>query len=229
MHSEQPRIELFYQGGISAFEVNTLPALLLRLQTQYPGSSVRLRSIEETGGGVKVMISVQQADSSQTALIKAEAEHFKGEVYELRDDLQIQTAVNETLKGIILQLGSAGQHVHIHGPAIGNVITKDHSPVHAHITANDLPGVTALVNEILRRRGELGLTPDHDVQLEMAATAVSGELEKKEPKQSVLSAGLKMIQDIAVKTISSSAEKAITGDWPVILEHLKNWIQLISG
>lgn len=57
-----------------------------------------------------------------------------------------------------------------------------------------------------------------------------GNTEKwDKPNKSVVSKALKTIQDIAVKTVTSTAEKAIQGNLPVILEQLKRFIQLTTG
>jgi hypothetical protein len=124
---------------------------------------------------------------------------------------------------------SGGQHVHIAGAATGVVIAGAQASVHANISANDLSGVTTLVDDILRRRGELGLPPEQQAQLEKATADVKGELEKKEPKKPVVSAGLKMIREIAVKTATSSAEKALTGNWPWLLERLEHFLHLLTS
>jgi hypothetical protein len=42
LHSETPRIELFYEGGITTFELNTLPALLSHLASLHSNCTIRL-------------------------------------------------------------------------------------------------------------------------------------------------------------------------------------------
>lgn len=63
---------------------------------------------------------------------------------------------------------SGGQHVHIAGAATGVLIASGQASVHANIRANDVSGVAAVVDEILRRRGELDLPPEQEAQLETA-------------------------------------------------------------
>jgi uncharacterized protein YjbI with pentapeptide repeats len=232
LHSEQPRIELLYQGGISSFEVNTLPALLCRLEIQHPGSSIRLKSLEETGGGVKVAISVENAQPDQIALIKAEAEHFKAQLHTVQNDLALERKMKEYLGEIISQAlaNSGGQHVHIEGSATGVVIAGRKAKVRAHIKANDLSGLTTLIEDILRRRDELGgLTHEAQAQLESAGAVVHDELQKSKPKTSVLAGSLKVMKDMAVKVVESTAEKAVSEHWAGIVEQLKHFIYLATS
>lgn len=56
-HSDRTRIEMLYPGGISSFELSTLPALIHHLASLLPGSTLRLSSIEETAaeaGGARL-------------------------------------------------------------------------------------------------------------------------------------------------------------------------------
>ncbi|HEY0264425.1 MAG TPA: pentapeptide repeat-containing protein [Granulicella sp.] len=85
LYKEQARVELVYPGGISVFEVNTLPALLQHLAEQYPDTGVRLKSIEETGGGVRVSIHVEEADAQALESIREEAKRAQGAQIALRD------------------------------------------------------------------------------------------------------------------------------------------------
>src|SRR5271170_6363850 len=74
LYSDTTRIELLYPGGMTTFELNTLPALLYHLTSKYPNSGIRLKSMEETGGGAKISISVEEADPQAVENIRAEAD-----------------------------------------------------------------------------------------------------------------------------------------------------------
>jgi hypothetical protein len=57
-------IELFYEGGITSFELNTLPALLHELTKLHPGHELRLASVVETSGGALVTIRAEGGEAS---------------------------------------------------------------------------------------------------------------------------------------------------------------------
>jgi hypothetical protein len=125
LHSEQPLIELFYEGGISKFELNTLPALLHRLATLHPASGIRLKSIQEVGGGAKISISVESGDGSALEKIKVEAQQSQAAQIALRDDPAARWEIEKRLlldEVFPRMFASAGQHIHITGPATGMVI-----------------------------------------------------------------------------------------------------------
>jgi hypothetical protein len=147
------------------------------------------------------------------------------------DNSSIERGIKEYLGGLVSKAlaNSGGQRVHIAGAATRVVIAGGQASVQANVRANDFSGVMALVDDILLRRGELGLTPEQEAQLDNATATVKGELKKEEPKKSVVSRGLEMIQDIAVKNNQQRREKAISGNWPVLLEQLKHALSLIQS
>ena len=85
LYSDQTCIEFFYKGGVSTFELNTLPALLHHLASLHTGSNIRLKSVEETGGGARISISVGDADPETTERIKADAMQVYQAQLALRD------------------------------------------------------------------------------------------------------------------------------------------------
>src|ERR1700760_2086221 len=86
---------------------------------------------------------------------------------------------------------SGGRHVHIAGAATGVVIAGGQASVRANVRANDFSGVMPLVDDILLRRGELGLTPEQEAQRDNATATVKGELKKKSPRNPLFPEGSK--------------------------------------
>jgi hypothetical protein len=89
LHSEQPSVQLFYKGGLSQFELNTLPALLKHLASLHPDARVRLKSVQETGGGAIVSITVEDADQDTLENVRAEAARMEALYVEVRSDLEL--------------------------------------------------------------------------------------------------------------------------------------------
>ncbi len=120
LFAEQPVIELFYKDGLSKFELNTLPALLQHLTTLHPGREIRLKSMQETAGGAKVAISIDDADSRAVEEIKADAQKAHAAQMAIRDDRVAQLEIERRLlldEVFPRMLAAAGHHVHFAGPA----------------------------------------------------------------------------------------------------------------
>ena len=222
LYSHQTRIELLYPGGMTTFELNTLPALLHHLTLKYPNSGIRLKSMEEAGGGAKISISVLDTTSETVDEIREEATRSQSAQIALRDNeierLRIQKQL--LLDEIFPRMLAAAPQVHFAGDATNVAIALGGSTVTAHQTHNDTKAILALLDQISSHRPELGLTPAQQTDLEEAWESVRNELAKPEPKPSKVSAGLKIIKEIATKVVESAAEKAITDNWDVWLSHL---------
>lgn len=231
IYSEQPRIELFYQGGLTKFELNTIPALLKHLATLNPDCTIRLRSVEETGGGAKVSISVGDVDSGRVEQIKTEAEQSQAAQVALRDN---PVARWEIEKRLLLDeifprmLATAGQHVEITGSATGVIIASGYASVNAQHTINESGPILSLLHEVMSRNEELGLEKDQTLQLEKVVRSVEQELHTSEPKRSVVSSGLKIVKEIAVKVIENTAEKALTDHWHPLIDQLTHFVNLLT-
>src|SRR4051812_14284374 len=57
--AEKPRIVLRYPGGISPIDLLALPLVVERLQAEYPGSVLQIRSMQNDAGGASVTITVE--------------------------------------------------------------------------------------------------------------------------------------------------------------------------
>ncbi|WP_263381871.1 pentapeptide repeat-containing protein [Granulicella arctica] len=221
LYSSRARIELIYQGGITAFEVNTLPALLHHLAVKYPDCGVRLKSIEETGGGVKVSLHVEESSAVAVDAIREEAQRAQSAQIALRDDqiarLQIE---KQLLLGDVLprMLAAAGQHVEISGTATNLVIASGQASVRAKQVTGESEAILGLLQTMMGRIGEVA--PVDRPKLEDAVSSVEQELGENKPKSSVLAAGLGVVKEIAVKVVESASEKALLEHWQPIVHQL---------
>jgi Pentapeptide repeats (8 copies) len=225
LFSEQPIVELFYKNGLSQFEFNTLPALLQHLARLHPNCKMRLKSVQETGGGAKVSITVDAEDGSLLEEIKAEALRAHAAQIAMRDDHIAQLKIERRLlldEIFPRMLASAGHHVHIAGSATGVLIASGSASINAPVTANDLSSILPILDEVLIRRSELALPHDQDALLETAIRSVREELNKEKPRNSVIAEGMKMVKEIAVKAAVSAAEKT---DWHSLLNQLTHLFQ----
>jgi uncharacterized protein YjbI with pentapeptide repeats len=232
LHSEQACIELFYQGGITKFELNTLPALLHRLATLHPASGIRLKSIQEVGGGAKVSISVENAEDGVVEKINVEAQQSQAAQIALRDDSAARWEIEKRLlldEVFPRMLASAGQHIQITGAATGVVIAGGpNASVNSRLIVNDAAAIAPLLEELTRLRAELDLPQDQEARLESAIQSVRQELRKDEPKSSVVSGGLKIAKEIAAKVIAETATKALTEHWSPLIDQITHFINAIG-
>lgn len=238
LYSDQTCIELFYQGGVSTFELNTLPALLHHLASLHPGSNIRLKSIEEAGGGAKISISVGDADPETTERIRADAEKVHQAQLALRDNetrrLQIEKEYLEKLligKLIPAMLTAGAPQNVFNAPVTGVVISSGESKVDFHQTINDNSAILALLKEIKDHRADLKLSTAKETKLETELQSATTELQKPNPDKSVIAKSIKFLQKIATDAASKVAGKlvddAVSTDWPRLAhelsQHLLNW------
>jgi uncharacterized protein YjbI with pentapeptide repeats len=229
LYSDQTCIELFYQGGVSTFELNTLPALLQYLASLHSDTSFRLKSIEETAGGARISISIGDADTETSERIKVDAMRVVQSQLALRDNeilrLQIQkeyleSFVSEKLMRAILTAGSPQGNVFV-GPVYQPMLTAGDS--HIHQTINDNSTVLALLENIMNRSAELGLATGDAAKLETQLQSATAELQKTSPDKSVLSRSIGFIQMLATEAVKGAVGKigeSAVADWQVWLHQL---------
>jgi len=234
LYSEQPRIELFYKGGITKFELNTLPALLNHLATLHLDCNIRLKSLEETGGGAKVSISVEEADARTVEEIKAEAERLQAAQIVLRDESKRAERL-EIEKRFMLEelfprmLSAAGPQVQIAGAATGLVIASGNASVYAEQTINDLSAIRTLLDEVMNRRAELGLPQNQVQQFERAIRDVQEEMLKSQPRHPVVSGSLKMALDFIVGALANATGTALaTNTWQPLADQLRHLLNQLK-
>ena len=93
LYSGKNNIELVYEKGISPIEIATLPMLLRHLETINPGTSLRLSSINEFGGGGKVTIAINDVAKENPEVL---SQKIKGQAEELK---QAQQNLLNEIKG----------------------------------------------------------------------------------------------------------------------------------
>jgi hypothetical protein len=236
IHSYQPFIELFYRGGVSEFELNTLPALLRYLASLHPDSNIRLKSIEETGSGAKISISVGDADPETTQRIKADAMQVVQAQLALREDElnreKIEKKYLERLLfgGLIPAMLTAGTpHNVFNAPVTGVVISSGDSKVDFHQTVNDLSAILALLEKVVERSADLDLTKARATEFETEVRAITTEFQKKSPDKSVASKSLETIEEIVKGALAnfagSAAAIAASANWQTWMDQLGQCIQ----
>jgi uncharacterized protein YjbI with pentapeptide repeats len=224
LYSDTTRIELLYPGGISTFELNTLPALLHHLASKYPNAGIRLKSMEETSGGAKISLTIEDTNPETIDEIRAEATRSQSAQLALRDDeiarLKIQKQL--LLEEVFPRMLAAAPQLHFAGEATNVAIAIGNSTVTAHQTSNDTKALLALLDQIKAHTAEL--PRPQQTQLEAATQSIEHELSKPEPKRSVIASGLKAIKEIAMKVVTSEAEKALEEHWHPWLSQLTSLI-----
>jgi uncharacterized protein YjbI with pentapeptide repeats len=234
LHSDQSCFELFYQGGVSNFELATLPAMLHHLSCQHPGASIRLKSIEETGGGARVSITVSDADPESTALIKADAEQAYRAQLTLRDNeiarLQIQreyleSFVSERLMKALLTAG-APQSI-FNAPVTGVVISSGQSQVNFQQTVNQNAEAVLLLERMMLRQGELQLPNGEAAELTSALQSASRSLGEDSKDKSMARRSLDFAKRLTTEAVIKAAGKlgeSAVSDWQTWLQRLGDLI-----
>ena len=220
LYSNQARIELTYQGGITTFEVNTLPALLHHLASLHPECGIRLKSIEETGGGVRVSISVEEADVLQLAKVREDALASQAAQVALRDNqiVRLQIQRDLLLEDVLPRmLAAAGQHVQITGAATNLVISAGRSTVHAEHAFQTHEALADILKALKGSQEELEKATADASKVERAVVSVEHELQKSTPAASVVARSLGVIQEVLLKVVEGASEKAILEHWHPLL------------
>lgn len=238
IYSDQTCIELYYKGGVSTFELSTLPALLHYLASLHPDSSIRLKSIEETGGGARISISVGDSDPETTEKIKADAMQIYHAQLALRDKeterLQIERDYIERLflgKLIPAMLTAGAPQNVFNAPVTGVVIATGESKVDFHQTLNDNSAILALLEKLMGRYTELGLSGTDAAKFQSELQSATTELEKKAPDKSILSKSVGLLQKLANEAITKAAGKlgeSAVADWQTWLHQLTHFISHLN-
>lgn len=239
LYSDQTCIELFYQGGVSNFELNTLPALLHHLATLHPETSIRLKSIEETGGGAKISIRVGDADPDTVDQIRSDATQVHQAQLALRDNqiLRLETEkkylesfVSERL--IKAMLAATTQQNVFNAPVYGVALSSGSSSAVVHQNINDNTALLALLDKLIERRSDLGLPQSEADLLGAELHSARTELEKPDPSSSALSRSLKFVQKLAGEAMTRAAgklgEQAASADWHSLLHRLNEFVQHLT-
>jgi uncharacterized protein YjbI with pentapeptide repeats len=235
LYSEQTCVELFYEGGVSTFELNTLPALLHHLASLNPESNIRLKSVAETGGGARITINVGDGDPQTAEKIKADAMHVYQAQLVLREKeterLQIEKNYLESLfvGKLIPAMLSAGAPQNIfNAPVSGVVVASGESKVDFHQTVNDNSAVLALLERMVGRLTDLNLSGPEEAQFEAGIQAAKHELQKQSPDKSALAKSMQFIQKLGTEALTRAAgtlgEHIVSADWQSWLHQLSQFV-----
>lgn len=238
LHSDQTCIELFYQSGVSTFELNTLPALLHHLATLHPNANVRLKSIEETGGGARISISVGDSDPETVKNVKADAMKVYQAQLALREKeterLRIEKIYLENFligKLIPTMLHAGAPQNVFNAPVTGVMISGGESSGDFHQTVNDNSAILALLEKIVDNRADLQLPAEDETKLQAEILSVTNEINKQSPNQSLLIKSIRFIQQMTKEALIRAAgklgEEAVSADWQSWLhqlsQHVAHW------
>jgi uncharacterized protein YjbI with pentapeptide repeats len=223
LYAEFTSIEFFYQGGVSTFELSTLPAMLRHLAALHEGVNIRLKSIEETGGGAKISISVGDSDAETTEKIKADAMRVFQSQLALRDDqilrLRIEKEYAESFSDRLVQrmLTATAPQNTFNAPVYNAAFASGSSSIAVDQTINDNAALLSLLQRMLDRQADLQLSRPEAEKLEEQANTAAAELKKREPDKSVLARSLGLVQELAKEGLKKAAgtlgEHAVSADW----------------
>jgi uncharacterized protein YjbI with pentapeptide repeats len=234
LYSDQTFIELFYQGGVTTFELNTLPGLLQHLASLHKDVKIRLKSIEETGGGARILISVGDADAATAETIRADAMPVYQAQLAMRDnDVERLRIENDILnkqndKLINSLLAARMQHNTFNAPVYGAALSSGNSSAVVNQTVNDNAAILALLERLMERREELEISKGDATRLEFEAETAKAELQKKDPDKSMVSKSLGFIQKMATEAMMKVAgklgEQAVSADWQSLVHQLNQFV-----
>jgi len=227
LYSDFTTIEFFYQGGVSTFELSTLPAMLRHLAALHEGVNIRLKSIEETGGGAKISISLGDTDAETTEKIKADAMRVFQSQLALRDDqitrLRIEKEYAEAFSDKLIQrmLTATAPSNIFNAPVYNAAFASGSSSIAADQsiaqTVHDNAALLSLLETMLNRLADLGLSSSAADRFKDQVNTVATELNKKEPDKSVLAKSLGFVRELAKEGLKKAAgtlgEHAVSADW----------------
>ena len=156
LYSEQTKIVLHYEDGLTQFEVTTLPALIKFIENKHAGSSLRLRTIGEDVGGASVTVAVDELGEADLSILQEDFEKSKERIRdEVKRDAEMEIKSLEDqvklLTGIIDR--NMGDTFNIN-KLIG-VGKAESSTVNQNINNNDLDAISKLFSDILAARPEI--------------------------------------------------------------------------
>jgi hypothetical protein len=223
LYSEQTTIELFYKGGISTFELNTLPALLQHLASKHPDANIQLKTIEQTGGGAKITINLGDANEETKQAIQTDAAQVQRIQLSLRETegkrLQLEANFNRMLETFTnALLASVPSQIHFHAPVHTAALPSGNATVELHQTFNDTTELIQLIDKLLTHNA--ALTAPQYAEIGAAKT----ELQKPTPDKSRLTSTLDFLKSLpkeaVLKGVGKLGEKAAEADWSNLLHQL---------
>jgi uncharacterized protein YjbI with pentapeptide repeats len=231
LYSEQTTIELNYPGGISTFELNTLPALLQHLVSKHPDANIHIKTIEQTGGGAKITINLGDVDNSLKEKIEADALQMVRTQLKLREDEGLRLQIeNTTLRQlhettIRMMLTAGAPQITFNAPVHTAALPSGNATVQLNQTFNDNTALIQLIHKFLTCNAEL--TAPQCAEIE----AAKAELQKPNPDKSLLTRTLDFLKTLpkeaVLKGTGKFGEKAVEADWSNLLNQLGEFIHHI--
>ena len=219
LYSEQTKIVVHYEDGLTQFEVTTLPALIKFIESKYPGSSLRLRTIGEDVGGASVTVAVDELGDTDLSVLQEDFEDYKERIREEvereaeLERMVLQGQVN-LLTGIIER--KMGDTININ-KQIG-VVKAESSTVNQNINNNDLDDISKLISDILAVRSEIEkvLPPEKAEELNAAFEVIEEQAKAPEKNWEKLKKGAQAVK----KVLDGVGDTA--GKWMPIIEELSD-------
>jgi uncharacterized protein YjbI with pentapeptide repeats len=221
LYSNRTCIELFYQGGISTFELNTLPALLHRLASKHCDTQIRLQTIEATGGGTKVTISLGDANETTKGEVEKDAAQILQAQLALRNDdvrrLQFERDFFQTRLDSITNalIAAAAPQIHFHAPVQTAALPSGSARVEIHQTFDDNSALITLFDRFITYNSQF--TGEQAVEIE----AAKAELQKPNPDKPRLTRFYDFLKSLPKEAVLKGAgklgERAAEADWSNLL------------
>lgn len=235
LYSDHTCIEFFYQGGISTFELSTLPALLRHLASLHPDANIRLKSLEETGGGARISISIADTDLETSEKVKADVQRvFQSQLALREDQITRLTIEKEYLENFVSEklvqrmLSAAAPQATFNAPVYGANLAGSGSRLFLQQSVNDTAALAVLLDKMLAHRDELNLPSAESSRFEAGLTSIKSELEKPSPNETALARSLNFVRELAAESLKKAAgklgEQAVSGEWHVWLSQLQHWL-----
>lgn len=220
LYSEQTKIVLHYEDGMTQFEMTTLPTLIQFIESKHPGSSLRLRTIGVDVGGASVTVAVDELGDADVSVLQEDFEEYKERIREeISRDFRIEKMV---LEGQIKLLTSIiekkmGDTININ-KQIGVVKAET---VNQNINANDLNDISKLISDILAARTEIEkvLPPEKVDELNAAFEVIEEQAKAPQKNWEKLKKGAQAVK----KVLDGVGDTA--GKWMPIVEKLSSLLQ----
>ena len=231
LYGNQFVIELFYEGGITAFEVNTLPALLHVLSKLHPLCQLRLASISETNSGALITIRAEGTAAHELLALRDEAEKLRDLQTNLRaserliDRLQIEKDL--LLDEVFPRLAARSVNtVNITAPTTHMAIGFDHSsPQAMHSEGLDTKAILELLGDIKSQTASLNPRQPLAIEVAQAIEIAQGTLIQRESKPSILSEALNSVKEVATRALTSEAATMLGDRLPALIQQLEHFLK----
>jgi hypothetical protein len=217
LYSDQTKIVLHYEDGLTQLEVTTLPALIQFIESKHSGSSLRLRTIGEDAGGASVTIAVDELGDSELVTLQEDFEKYKEQIRdEVKRNAQFEVAVLQgqvnLLTGIIER--KMGDTFNIN-KLIG-VAKADSSTINQNIHTNDLDDISKLIIDLLASRPEIEkvLSPDKKAEFDTAIEVIQEQVSAPKKNWEKLKQGLQNVKNVL------EGVGGVAGKWIPIVEKL---------